>query len=47
MKGAVESGNQVEKINVSKEEFRNCMYNYMRPIYDVAARSGFVIGWCV
>ena len=32
--------------NISKGEFKNCMYNYMKPIYEVAERSGFAAGWC-
>ena len=33
--------------NISKDNFRNCMYNYMKPIYDVAERSGFQSGWYI
>ena len=33
--------------NISMYEFKNCMYNYMKPIYEVAERSGFAAGWSV
>ena len=32
--------------NISKNEFKTCMYENMKPIYAVAERSGFISGWC-